>query len=114
MDAYEKRLIDLRDNKNYRQFKSLEYIDSVSNKIDLTSNDYLGIVEKGAWVKEFFSTKKIEELKMSSVASRLLSLKQTYFYELEYNLASLYKKEILLFNSGYHANTGIFSSLSNE
>ena len=51
---------------------------------------------------------------MTSSASRLLSIKQNCYDELEKFLASTYKKEALLFNSGYHANTGIIPAICDK
>ena len=48
----------------------------------------------------------------TSSASRLLSSAQRYHLMLEKALEHLYGKRALLFNSGYHANTGCISALA--
>lgn len=78
---------------------------------DLCSNDYLGIADNRSMIKEFFSLIPVEEIMMSSSASRLLSLNQRFHNELENKLSMLYGKSTLLFNSGYHANSGIIPAL---
>lgn len=79
--------------------------------IDLGSNDYLGL---GRDFKEtcddFLSSSPFPQFTAS--ASRLLSGNQDYHLQLESKLSELYNKESLLFNSGYHANTGLISSLA--
>ena len=80
--------------------------------IDMSSNDSLGIGTNRALVEEFFDTVNVSALQMSSTASRLLSASQQHYYSLEKQLESLYGKPALLFNSGYHANTGVVSALA--
>ncbi len=76
---------------------------------DLTSNDYMGLgknrdLSRRIQGKQFFT----------SSASRLLSGHQDDYIRLENLLETLYAKDVLLFNSGYHANVGIIQSLSVE
>ncbi|MDE6370543.1 MAG: 8-amino-7-oxononanoate synthase, partial [Duncaniella sp.] len=49
---------------------------------------------------------------MTSSASRLLAGRQSEYEKLESQLRELYGRETLLFNSGYHANTGAVSALA--
>lgn len=101
-------LNELKERGNYRSLKH----DSIGpNVIDLSSNDYMGIAEDFNLRHEFINSVAPRLLDFSSSASRLLSQKQDAFFELEDYLSKLYKREILLFNSGYHANTGIVSAL---
>ena len=80
--------------------------------IDLSSNDYMGIATNRHLFEEFYSQCDRNDIYMSSSASRLLSQKQKDYDALECLLKDLYKKEILLFNSGYHANTGTISAIA--
>lgn len=80
--------------------------------IDLSSNDYMGIATNRRLFEEFYSQCDRNDIYMSSSASRLLSQKQKDYNALECLLKDLYKKEILLFNSGYHANTGTISAIA--
>lgn len=78
---------------------------------DLASNDYLGLGARWKeFVPEFLS--RFPDASFSSSASRLLSQRQNEHLALENLLASLYGKDVLLFNSGYHANVGITQALA--
>ena len=81
--------------------------------IDMSSNDYLGLAANSEITGEFFSKYPADEIAMSSSASRLLSSNQRYHKELEDKLSKLYGKSALIFNSGYHANSGIIPAISN-
>jgi 8-amino-7-oxononanoate synthase len=83
--------------------------------IDFSSNDYLGFAHS-AILKQLI----IEESARypghlnGSTGSRLLSGNQQYAEDLEHWIANYHKQEAgLLFNSGYDANLGLFSSLPN-
>lgn len=79
--------------------------------IDLSSNDYLGLASRcGEFMDEF--RRRWSDVAMSSSASRLLAGDQKEYNELENYLGQLYGKPALMFNSGYHANTGIIQALS--
>ncbi|MBD5270134.1 MAG: 8-amino-7-oxononanoate synthase [Bacteroides sp.] len=78
--------------------------------LDLCSNDYLGLSTLAPqYMAEF--RERFGDAPMSASASRLLASRQRHFNAYEEYLASLYGKEAILFNSGYHANTGIMSAL---
>lgn len=80
--------------------------------LNLTTNDYLGLASKHAeWMPEFMDL--YGDAAFSSVASRLLASDQKHYLNLENYLSRAYGKEVLLFNSGYHANTGCVSALAN-
>lgn len=82
------------------------------NFIDFTSNDYLGLAADQEKAKEFLNG--ISEYQFSSSASRLLASSQEAYYDLESMLENVYGREVLFFNSGYHANTGILSALASD
>lgn len=73
--------------------------------IDMTSNDYLGLASSTGQ----FSFSQSE---MTSSASRLLCGRQEAYSELEQWLADQYGRPALIFNSGYHANTGCIAALA--
>lgn len=81
--------------------------------IDLSSNDYLGLDFDSEELQRKYHL-IFTDVSMSSNASRLLSGKQSEFIQLEKILENLYNKEVLLFNSGYHANVGLVQALSIE
>lgn len=90
-----------------------KYIFSDGKKmLNLSSNDYLGIASEGKLWKEFVSTAGIGNGLPSSSSSRLLTGNFPEYEELENSLAALFGREsALVFNSGYHANTGILPAL---
>jgi len=84
--------------------------------IDLSSNDYLGLGEDDNLRESFFASHIPAELLMTSSASRLLAGHQKSYSALEHELAASYGhgREALLFNSGYHANTGLVSAIADK
>lgn len=79
--------------------------------IDLVSNDYMGLGSRWKEFNEEFQ-QRFPDASFSSSASRLLSPRQDDFAKLEEFISTLYQKEVLLFNSGYHANVGIIQALN--
>lgn len=76
---------------------------------DFSSNDYLGLAERSDLTVEFL--RQIKEPRFTSAASRLLALHQESYAALEAQLENDYGKPALLFNSGYHLNTGCVSAI---
>lgn len=85
-----------------------------SDIVDLSSNDYLGIASDRKFVEDFFANLPTDKINLTTSASRLLSGFQAEYTELEDTLAKAYGREALLFNSGYHANTGIIKALGGK
>lgn len=116
-ERYKEELQELKQNFCDRKLISLKkagkYIFEENKKyLNLSSNDYLGIAEDRKILKNFF---KIADFSMGSASSRLLTGSSYVYAKLECLLAALYRKEkALVFNSGYHANTGIMSSLLSQ
>lgn len=82
-----------------------------SDCFNLSSNDYLALSEESnGFLGEFFQ--RFGDISFSSSASRLLSARQDLHSSLESFLKNLYSKETLIFNSGYHANVGCISALT--
>lgn len=82
-----------------------------SGLIDLSSNDYLGLADDEELRREFFASRDVSRLPMTSAASRLLAGTQEEHTSLENYLGELYGRPVLLANSGYHANVGQVSAL---
>ncbi len=85
--------------------------------LNFSSNDYLGISSRLDLQKEFFESlpNYTSKFLLGSSASRLLTGNFEEFSLLEDRLTHAYKKEAaLVFNSGYHANTGILPALTNS
>ena len=75
--------------------------------LNLSSNDYLGLASDRALREEFLRTLTPDTFLPTSSSSRCYG-NFTVYEELEAELARLFGTEsALVFNSGYHANTGI-------
>lgn len=108
----ENTLSELETAGNYRRIPTE---DACGTLVDFTSNDYLGLAQRDDIRHEFLATCNIEELQFSASASRLLAGKQDSYTRFESFLSELYDgREALIFNSGYHANTGLVSALSSK
>lgn len=112
MTRFEQTLNTLKESSNLRR---LPPDAPDGDLIDLTSNDYLGIAKNREWQDRFYATAAPEELALTSSASRLLASSQKVYSDLEKLLETLYPgRKALLFNSGYHANTGIIPALADS
>lgn len=105
---YSRILNHLKDENRLRQLSEIEV--SAKNP-DLLSNDYLGLGRDAHLFREEFN-ERFADASFTSSASRLLSSSNKYHLQLEQLLASLYGREALIFNSGYHANIGILQALA--
>lgn len=122
MKKFSQELENLKNQNQYRQIPDIEskcgkYIFSDGKKyLNLSSNDYLGFAYDSTLVQEFLNSIKNEEnISFSSASSRLLTGNAEVFENLEKYIAILFNKEkCLLFNSGYHANIGVISSLNQK
>ncbi len=114
MINYGEIIESLKQKGNYRQFPS---VDSSERDclIDFTSNDYLGLARRSDLREAFYADPWTTRLPLSAVASRLLALDQKMFHRLEASVEALFPNRCaLLFNSGYHANTGILQALADR
>lgn len=81
--------------------------------IDFSSNDYLGLAEHPELQAQFMEEAANRLSPMTSSASRLLAARQADHIMLEDTLRSLYPgRDVVLMNSGYHANTGMVPALA--
>lgn len=110
---FEDTLESLREGANLRSLPG-----ESTRVTDFTSNDYLGFAADAALKDRFFSTLgpvRADWPSMTSSASRLLAGDQRYYQSLEDTIVESYRLagsssgqlEAVVFNSGYHANTGI-------
>lgn len=111
MNNYRKHLDVLRTAKNLR---TIPADTRNSTLIDLSGNDYLGIAADTELKAEFFNQPGTDIPALSASASRLLAADQNEFQKLEQLLAGLYQRPVLLFNSGYHANSGAIAALAKD
>lgn len=83
--------------------------------LNLSSNDYLGLAGDEALKAAFFDSAEIRALPLSASSSRLLTGGFPVYRELENLMAARFGREAaLLFNSGYHANSGILPALADK
>ncbi len=108
---YDDLISKLRQSGNFRQIPT-----GANGKdiVDFSSNDYLGLASRTDLTDVFFKNRS-ERFAMTSSASRLLASQQSEYIKLENLLSDLYRgRKVLLFNSGYHANTGLISALADR
>lgn len=93
--------------------KSLRQLPVPNNLLDFSSNDYLGFARSEAIFEEthqLLADRKI--IQNGATGSRLISGNHSLYDEAETQIAGFHKSEAaLLFNSGYDANVGFFSSV---
>ena len=100
-------LTTLREAGNLRTLRLLP-----ENTLNLSGNDYLGILNDTAFREGFYDSLTGEDRKLSAASSRLLTGNVPAAVALEEALAQAYGTEAaLVFGSGYHANTGILPAL---
>lgn len=81
--------------------------------VNLSSNDYLGLLEDEALRESFYAQLHGEARLLSAASSRLLTGSTEEARLLETELARAYGTEAaLVFGSGYHANTGILQAVA--
>ena len=124
--VYFEEKINLLKNKNQlRTLKDVEYKQDqfikIENKnyLNLSSNDYLGIGSNIHFQNEFFNYLNENKLNdapiLTSSSSRLLTGNSKFYTELDNLITNTYQKEkCLVFNSGYHINIGLLSSLADK
>jgi len=88
--------------------------------LNLSSNDYLSLAFNTDLLNEFYASNSNNNsangnMFFSSASSRLLTGNTEIYTTLESKLAKFYGLEsALLFNSGYHANTGIIPAIAGK
>lgn len=110
MTHYSDILNQLQSTGNYREIPA----DGDFRGIDFSTNDYMGLGNDRELQRQFFDNVDNRAIPMTSSASRLLASRQHEHEALERLLSDLYGRSTLLFNSGYHANTGIISALADS
>ncbi len=100
--------LDRRIENNALRTLSLQ-----SDLIDFSSNDYLGFaVDKKIFDRTHQLLKEKKAFQNGATGSRLLSGNHHLYHETEKILATIHNTEAaLIFNSGYDANVGFFSSV---
>lgn len=119
-ENYEKILENLKENSHFREIRNIEekdekYICFNGKKLlNLSSNNYLGLGDNKNITEEFLNFAD-SKYSFGSASARLLTGNLPVYNELEETLSRLFNKDrALLFNSGYHANVGISSSIADK
>ena len=80
--------------------------------LNLSSNAYLGLAADTELHQTYLEGLSVDRLLLSSSSSRLLTGNFAVYEELEEELAARFGREAaLVFNCGYHANTGILPAI---
>ncbi len=117
-NSYTETLNELKNASHLRSIKQFElkegkyiYIDG-KKLLNLSSNNYLGFADNEELTDEFLSCAG-KKYSFGSASARLLTGTLPIYEKLENLISNLFCMEgTLLFNSGYHANVGINSSLA--
>lgn len=99
--------------KSREETNSLRNLKAPNNLIDFSSNDYLGFAKSEVIFKETHQFLVDRNLKQNgATGSRLLSGNHQLYPEIETFLSTVHQTEsATIFNSGYDANIGFFSSV---
>lgn len=104
----------LKESGNFRSIPGAV----LTGVTDYSSNDYMGLAADEELHREFLADAGLVSLPMTSSASRLLAARQKEYCDLELFLSDQYQQyrrddtATLLFNSGYHANTGLLQAIA--
>ncbi len=107
-------LRQLRDEGNFREIPNF----TKSGVLDFSTNDYMGLGADEALQERFFADTAAKKVPMTSSAARLLASRQIEYANLEVFLRILYANGrgddtgVLMFNSGYHVNTGMIPAIA--
>lgn len=118
LKAIERELYCLKRQSKYRTLSKEETGSSLEKEeklktINLSSNDYLGIMKDAQLREEFLQSIDWENTSFSACSSRLLTGNHIANTELEKSLCNLFGSESsLIFSSGYHMNAGIIPAVS--
>ena len=120
MNSFSSQLQQLSLQGNLRHLPEMEShgtyaIRNGRKMLNLSSNDYLGLADDIALKEEFLQNLNLQECRFSSTSSRLLTGNFPIYARLEKRLAELYGAEsALVFNSGYHTNSGILPAVTDN
>lgn len=119
-ETYNKTISELEENSHLRFIRDIEkkegkYIYIKGKKLlNLSSNNYLNFADNDALMAKFYAQGG-DRYSLGSASARLLTGTLPVYKELENLITDLYKSGgTLLFNSGYHANVGINSSVAGK
>lgn len=113
----ESTLESLAENNNLRvlstgEVDGIHFINEGKRVLNLSSNDYLGIASDNSLSQKFFEEFRYSGSPFTSSSSRLLTGNHPFYQQLEDSLLNVFPHEkVILYSSGYHANTGILPAL---
>ncbi len=103
------KLSERKDSGNLRK------LTIKSGLLDFVSNDYLGLARNSSLANQINANHQPALLKHGSTGSRLLSGNHEYYALVESYLKEVFQAEaVLIFNSGYHANQALVSSVAEK
>jgi len=109
----ERKLSDVLNEREEQNL--LRKLSLVNKKIDFTSNDYLGFARSPELYQLIEKKASVRNKRVGSGGSRLLSGNSEEAEALETFLAKFHNAlSAMLFNSGYDANIGLFSSIAKK
>lgn len=83
--------------------------------VNLSTNDYLGLNDRADLWQSFLAEYQPSTRAMSAASSRLLTGNHPEYRQLERTLSGLYGgRAALVFNCGFHANTGVLPALADK
>ena len=120
MELYTKMEEFLADKKaidSYRSIKAksqnaLDITVDGKRYVNLSSNDYLGLAQDMNIVHEFYESTDFKNIRLSSSGSPLLTGAHDSYEKAKGAVQKLFGKDALFFNSGFAANSGVISALS--
>ncbi len=119
-ESYTQTIEQLKNLSHFRNIKDFEkkdekYIYLNSKKLlNLSSNNYLGFADNKQITDEFLNYAG-DKYSFGSASARLLTGTLPVYKELEDLISEIFNKEkTLIFNSGYHANVGINSCITEK
>lgn len=109
---YQAYIDRLRASGNFRTTAVAAPAGNEASLLDLSLNDYMGYAADTALHERFMADPANRGLSLTASSARLLAADRSQYDLLEERLRELYGRPALLFNSGYHANTGLVSALA--
>jgi 8-amino-7-oxononanoate synthase len=107
--TYERLTASLEQRERSHAYRKLQ---GRSEGVDFCSNDYLGFAQEGEIQKEISRILETYDAQLGSTGSRLISGNHPLFDTVEKMLGDFHQTEsALIFNSGYDANIGFFSTI---
>lgn len=98
-----------------RMLSLFRYLQVNTNLVDFCSNDYLSFARSPAIYQKLLTSREGADYRTGATGSRSISGNSRYAEDLEQKLAQFHGAEAaLLFNSGYDANLGLFSSIARK